>query len=92
MNHAALSPLLFAVIIDVLPENLRAEQLWEVLFANDLAIIADSEKQQQDRLLKWQESLEKYGLKMNAKKTATMVCSKNGDEQVNIKDAHGEDY
>ena len=35
--------------------------------------------------------LEKYGLKMNAKKTETMVCSKNGEKQVNIRDMHGEE-
>ena len=45
--------------------------------------MADSEEQLQERLLKWQECLEKYGLKMNAKKTETMVCSKNREE-VNI--------
>ena len=88
---SALSPLLFAVIIDVLSEHLRAENLWELLFADDLAIMADSEEQLQERLLKWQECLEKYGLKMNATKTETMVCSKNGEEQVNIRDMHGEE-
>ena len=46
---SALSPLLFAVIIDVLSEHLRAENLWELLFAYDLAIMADSEEQLQDR-------------------------------------------
>ena len=71
---SALSPLLFAVfIIDVLSENLRAKQLWELLFSDDLATLEDSEKQLQERLLKWQKNLEKYGLKMNAKKTETMV-------------------
>ena len=87
---SALSPLLFAVIIDVLSEHLRAENLWELLFADDLAIMADSEEQLHERLLKWQECLEKYGLKMNVKKTETMVCSKNGEEQVNSRDMHGE--
>ena len=72
-------------------ENLRAEQLWELLFADDLAIIADWEKQLQQRLLKWPENLEKYGLTMNEKKTETLECCKNGDEQVGIKDAHGEE-
>ena len=80
-----------ALIIDVLSEHLRAENLWELLFADDLAIMADSEEQLQERLLKWQECLEKYGLKMNAKKTETMVCSKNGEEQVNIRDMHREE-
>ena len=88
---SVLSPLLFAVIIDVLSEHLRAENLWELLFADDLAIMADSEEQLQERLSKWQECLEKYGLKMNAKKTETMVCSKNGEEQVNSRDMHGEE-
>ena len=88
---SALSPLLFAVIIDVLSQHLRAENLWGSLFADDLAITADSEEQLQERLLNWQECLEKYGLKMNAKKTETMVCSKNGEKQVNIRDMHGEE-
>ena len=88
---SALSPLLFAVIIDVLSEHLRAENLWELLFADDLAIMADSKEQLQERPLKWQECLEKYGLKMNVKRTETMVCSKNKEEQVNIRDMHGEE-
>ena len=78
-------------MIDVLSEHLRAENLWELLFADDLAIMADSKEQLQERLLKWQECLEKCGLKMNAKKTETMVCNKNGEEQVNIRDTHGEE-
>ena len=53
--------------------------------------MADSEEQLQERLLKWQECLEKYALKVNVKKTETMVCSKNGEEQVNIRDMHGEE-
>ena len=64
---SALSPLLFAVIIDVLSEHLRAENLWKLLFADDLVIMADSEEQLQERLIKWQKSLEQFGLKMNAK-------------------------
>ena len=39
---SALSPLLFAVIIDVLSEHLRAENLLELLFADDLVIMADT--------------------------------------------------
>ena len=70
---------------------MRAENLWELLFADDLAIIADSEEKLQERLWKWQECLEMYGLKMNAKKTETMVCSKSGEEQVNIRGSHGEE-
>ena len=48
---SALSPLLFAVIINVLSEHLLAKNLWELLFADDLAIMADSEELQ-ERLIK----------------------------------------
>ena len=47
---SALSPLLFAVIMDILSEHLRAENLWELLFADDPAITADSKEQLQERL------------------------------------------
>ena len=87
---SALSPLLFAIVIDVLSEHLRAEDLWELLFADDLAIMADSADQLQERLVRWQESMERYGLKVNAKKTEVLVCSKKGDEKVTIRDRHGE--
>ena len=35
---SALSPLLFAIVIDALSEHLREEDLWALLFADDLAI------------------------------------------------------
>ena len=41
--------------------------------------------------LKWQDSLEKYGVKINVKKTDTMVCSKTGKKQLNMKDVQGEE-
>ena len=88
---STLSPLLFAVIIDVLSEHLRAENLWELLFADDLVIMADSEEQLQERLVKWQKSLEQFGLKMNAKKTKTMVCCKKGGAKVVVWERNGEE-
>ena len=87
----ALCPLLSAVIIDVLSKHIRTESLWELLFADDLIIKADSEEQLQERLVKWQESLEHFGLKMNAKKTETVVCHKKGGAKVVVWERNGEE-
>ena len=88
---SALSPLLFAVIIDVLSEHLRAENLWELLSADDLVIMVDSEEQLQERLIKWQKSLERFGLKMNTKKKETMVCCKKGGAKVVVLERNGKE-
>ena len=37
-QDSALNPLLFAIVIDALSEHLREEDLWALLFADDLAI------------------------------------------------------
>lgn len=61
--------LLFVIVIDVLLAHLRVEDLWELLFADDLATMAISADQLQERLVRWQE---RYGLKINAKKTKVL--------------------
>ena len=61
---------------------------WQLLFADDLAIIADSEEDLQRRWLKWQIGMESKGLKVNKGKTEVMVRGRNGTK-VNIKDKEG---
>ena len=51
--------------------------------------MANSEEQLQERLVKWQKSLERFGLKMNAK-TETMVCCKKGGAKVVVRERNGE--
>ena len=87
---SALSPFLFLVVIDTLTRELRNnEGLWELLFADDLVIIADTEEQLQERFLEWKETLEKKGLKVNIGKTESMVSSKGGHEEANIQAEDG---
>ena len=66
-------------------EECRNELPWELLFADDLAIISDSEDDLQRRWLKWQIGMESKGLKVNTGKTEVMVSGRNGTK-VNIKD------
>ena len=85
---SGLSPFLFTIVLDTISEECRNGLPWELLFADDLAIIADSEEDLQRRWLKWQIGIESKGLKVNTGKTEVMVSGRNG-AKVNIKDMEG---
>ena len=42
-QESVLSPFIFAIVIDVLSKDVRKGAPWELLFADDLAIIAETE-------------------------------------------------
>ena len=62
----------------------------ELLFADELAIIADSEEDLKRRWLKWQIGMESKGLKVITGKTEVMVSGRNGTK-VNIKNKEGKE-
>ena len=87
---SALSPFLFLVVMDTLTRELRNnEGLWELMFADDLVILADTEEELQERFLAWKGSLERRGLKVNIGKTEILVSSRGGHEEVNIQAEDG---
>ena len=88
-QESALTPFLFVVVMDVLSETIANDDIWELLYADDLVVMAHSEEDPQLRILEWQESLETRGLRVNASKIVVMVRSKRGEEQVLIEDRHG---
>ena len=59
---SGLSPFLFTIVLDTISEECRNGLPWELLFADDLAIIADSEEDLRRRWLKWQIGMESKGL------------------------------
>ncbi|XP_066963241.1 uncharacterized protein [Macrobrachium rosenbergii] len=81
---SALSPFLFLVVTDTLASELRNnKELWELMFADDLVIIADREELQ-ERFLTWKGALEKKGLKVKIGKTELIISGKEGHKEVNI--------
>ena len=56
---SALSPFLFAVIIDRLMDEVRREPLWMMLFANDIVICEETRKEVERRLECWRYALER---------------------------------
>ena len=76
---SGLSPFLFTIVLDTISEECRNGLPWELLFADDLAIIGGGSPE------KWQIGMENKGLKENTGKTEVMVSGRNGTK-VNIKD------
>jgi hypothetical protein len=89
---SALSPFLFVVVMDVVSESVAREELWEMLYADDLCILAESKEDMENRVREWQEVLERNGLKVNERKTEVMVCSKKASELVDIVDRSGAQF
>lgn len=65
------------------------DDLWELLFADDLAIIADTEEGLQQRYLIWKGNLERKGMKVNTQKTEVMVSSREGHEEISVTSEDG---
>ena len=85
---SGLSPFLLIVILDVISEEFRRGLPRELLFADDLAVVTDTEEEMQRRWLDWQIGMESKGLKVNIGKTEVMVSSRRGTK-ANIKDSQG---
>ncbi|XP_064080581.1 uncharacterized protein LOC135197441 [Macrobrachium nipponense] len=69
---SALSPFLFVLVMNVLTEKIRNEELW-ALYTDDLVITTESEEDLQRRVGEWQKSLERGDLKVNVNKAKVLV-------------------
>ena len=76
---SVLSPLLFIIVLEALSRDFRVGVPWELLFADDLVIIATSLEELKNRIEAWKEGLESKGLRMNMRKTMVMVSGRGLD-------------
>ena len=65
---SVLSPLIFAIAVDVITENARQGLMNEILYANELILIEESIKNLSEKFLKWQKAFENKDVKVNLKK------------------------
>ena len=70
---SVLSPLSFILVLEALSRQFRTGVPWELLYADDLAVMADSLEECIARLKVWKEGMERKGLRVNMKKTKLMV-------------------
>ena len=74
-----LSPLLLAIVVDVVTENVRQGLMKEVLYADDLVLMSETMEGLKKRFLKWRSALKSKGLEMNLEKMKMMVCVSEGE-------------
>ena len=85
---SALSPFLFAVIMDRLTDEVRREPPWTMLFADDIVICEETREEVERRLESWKYALERRGMKVSRSKTEYLcINGGNDDETVKMEDA-----
>ena len=90
---SALSPFLFATIMDRLTDKVRRwtmltdegdEPPWMMLFADDIVICEETREEVERRLKSWKYALERRGLKVSRSKTE-YLCINGGNDDKTVK-------
>jgi Reverse transcriptase (RNA-dependent DNA polymerase)/Endonuclease/Exonuclease/phosphatase family len=71
---SVLSPLLFVIVLEALSRTFRGGLPMEILYADDLVLMAESEELLIEKFRKWRTGLEEKGLRVNMGKTKVMRC------------------
>jgi len=68
------SPLLFIIVLEALSMEFSKSTPWELLYADDLVIIAESLDELVQKIELWKNGMEAKGLRVNMPKTKVMIC------------------
>ena len=71
---SVLSPLLFVVVMEALSLEFREGLPMELLYADDLILMAESREKLVERIKVWKDNLEGKGLRVNVGKSKVMRC------------------
>ena len=81
---SALSPFLFAAVMDALTDKVRREPPWTMLFADDIVICEEIREEVERRLECWRYALERKGMKVSRSKTE-YLCVNGGNDEETVK-------
>jgi len=70
---SALSPLLFVIVMEAISREFRVALPWELLYADDLVVITESEEDLIKRLNEWKNNVQNRGMRVNMNKTKVMI-------------------
>ena len=71
---SALSPFIFAVIMDEISKSTGETVPWCMLFADDIVLVAETKDEASNKLDEWREALEGKGLRISRTKTEYLRC------------------
>ena len=77
---SVLSRLLFVLVMNAVTESVRNGLPWELLYADDIVLVAENMEMLKQKVVEWQHCLEMKGLKVNVTKTKVMKCRTNSSE------------
>ena len=66
---SALSPFLFALVLDRWTDNVRQESPWNLMYADDIVIYDKTREQLEISLENWRQAIERRGIKISRCKT-----------------------
>ena len=82
---SALSPLLFIVVMDLISRKVSMKDIsWKLLYADDLAIVAEDKEELNESLDEWKDAFTQHGLRLNLDKTEVLSIGAHREE-LNIK-------
>jgi len=65
LQGLALSPLLFAIVTEAISRKFRVALPWELLYADDLVVITETEDDLIKRLNEWKDNMENRRMRVN---------------------------
>src|SRR5580698_5591187 len=71
---SVLSPLLFCIVLEALSREFREGLPWELLYADDFTLMAETKDQLVEKIKRWKQGLEERGLRVNMGKTKVLKC------------------
>ena len=77
---SVLSPLLFIIVLEELSKKFRVGLPWELLYADDLELSAESEEELIEKIRCWKVGMEEKGLRVNVAKTKVLRCHKKSGQ------------
>lgn len=80
---SALSPYLFALVMDELTRHIQDDIPWCMLFADDIVLVDETREGVNAKLEVWREALELKGFKISRNKTEYMECNFSKSRRTN---------
>jgi len=62
--------------MEAISRESRVALPWELLYADDMAVIAETEKELTKRLNEWKDNVESKGMRVNMNKTKVVISGK----------------